>query len=115
MDTRARKQKGKLLQRRVRDDLLKLDPDGGYGSQIMGQAGSDIVDPFDRLPVNYVECRNHKGFPSLNSIKIEMDHKGKSRWFAILKANRQDPVVLMPYQVWINLMYFYLTHCSVGT
>lgn len=91
----TRKAKGRRNQQRFRDLLLRLDPGGGYGSQIMGANGTDITDPRDRLPWLYAELRKHERFPSVNAILTEMDEKGQGSWLYGLCRNRQEPVYMV--------------------
>lgn len=105
--SRASKAKGRRLQQFVRDALLNIDPLGEYRSREMGQAGSDIIDPHNRLPVRYVECKNWESYPSMGAIEKAMLKKDEEgRWAAILKEPRKDPLVVVP---WHTFMWFIAT------
>lgn len=98
MTTKSGKEKGRKLQQKLRDFLLYYDPKGAYESRAMGQAGSDIVDPLQRLPWQYVECRNREVWPSLVAIVYEMECKGHL-WVAMYGRNRQKPVFVVSQDV----------------
>lgn len=97
--------KARRLQQFVRDAYLNMDPAGEYFSQQMGQAGSDIGDPHKRLPTDYTECKNWASYPSLRAIESAMANKSKSgKWAAILKEPRKDPLVVIPFNLWMEML-----------
>ena len=115
MTTKSGKAKGRRLQQKLRDLLLEYDPKGAYESRAMGQAGSDIVDPLDRLPWDYVECRNRELWPSLKAIVEEMEGKSGPNclqlWTAMLARNRAKPVFVVSEDLMNVLLEAYLTGC----
>lgn len=101
MKTRSRKNKGKRLQNRLKEDLEYLFPElqGELRSVIMGESGSDIdiskrgleLIPFD------VECKNQEGFGNIYSILQQINNRGKKELcpFICIKSNRKPPLVIM--------------------
>ena len=108
MTTKSSKAKGRRLQQFVAQSFLDMYPDGEFASVTMGLAGSDVVDPYNKLPWAYTECRSRETTASLDVIVKEMNGKAPMRgWTYISKKNRQAPVVTMDWDTFVVLMSNY--------
>src|ERR1043166_2852503 len=104
MTSASAKAKGRKFQQRIRDWLLGLCEWGRFSSTSMGVNGSDIGDPLSLLPFSYCECRCRETWPSLEAIVKEMNGKAGESWAAIYGRNRTQPVVILSWYVFEQLM-----------
>ena len=107
MTTKSAKAKGRRLQKAIAYRLTQLDPDGEYTSTTMGEAGTDVQDPYYCLPWDYLECRAREEWPNLSAIQEELESKGNYLWAAVYKRNRGKQVWVVSDPVMDFLLQFY--------
>jgi hypothetical protein len=109
MKPQSAKQKGRLLQQKVRDVLRSLlGPhgcvDGDIESRGMGQGGSDVIlSPLAKrlLPVE-IECKSNAQWAVYKPYEQAKTH-GDLEPILVVKANRKEPLVVMSLDYWIKL------------
>lgn len=108
----ASKAKGRRLQQLVRDAILEafptLEPDD-VKSTAMGQGGEDVqLSPAARKQFPYsIECKSRKDFKTLYGFLAQAESNAKGhRPIAVIKGDRQKPLVLVDFDHFMNLVQF---------
>lgn len=111
ISTSAAKAKGRRFQQMVRDSIITLlKPYGCLPEDVkstsMGVSGEDVqLSPFARtlLPIS-VECKAHSRFAVYTVYDQALSNTPKgSEPVVFLKADRRDPLVVLPYDYYFKL------------
>ena len=106
MTPQSAKNKGRLLQQKVRDEILKLFPElteDDVRSTSMGVSGTDIqlsaigkkLFPYD------VECKNYAKFAVYNHYN---QRKSELETLLIIKQNRSKPLAIVDLEHFMDLV-----------
>lgn len=96
---RSRKAKGRMYQQEIAKFLTECGFQG-LKSTIMGEAGTDIQDPFGLLPWNYTECKRYEKSPSLSEIVSVMEKKTHGGlWCFFSRQSRKPTLAVVPLEV----------------
>jgi Holliday junction resolvase len=99
MTSKGRKAKGRTYQQEIVSFLTECGF-AGLKSTTMGEAGTDIQDPFEMLPWAYTECKRHERSPTLDQITTLMEKKPASGgWCFFSRRTRRPTLVVMPLSV----------------
>ena len=107
---RSSKAKGRKLQNLVRDSLRSSFPsleEDDIKSQTMGMTGEDIVlSPAARKLIPYsFECKNVERLQFWSSVEqAEANCKDGVDPAIVVKKNRKDPMVAIPWNTFIKLI-----------
>ena len=107
---RSSKAKGRKLQNFVRDSLRSSFPsleEDDIKSQTMGMTGEDIVlSPAARKLIPYsFECKNVERLQFWSSVEqAEANCKDEVDPAVVVKKNRKDPMVAIPWNTFIELI-----------
>ena len=107
---KSAKAKGRKLQNFVRDELRQAFPEleeDDIKSQTMGMTGEDIVlSPAARKLIPYgFECKNVERLQFWSSVEqAEANCKDEVDPAVVVKKNRKDPMVAIPWNTFIKLI-----------
>lgn len=111
MISASRRSKGRVLQQMVRDLLLAAEDTLGprdIESTAMGVNGADVklsTAAFSHYPFS-VECKNVAAFQGFTYYAQAQEHSDKDGGIpmVVVKANRQNPLVMMDLEDFIDLL-----------
>jgi len=109
MKTSSAKSKGRLLQNKVRDDLLKsypeLEPDD-CKCAIMGCSGQDILlSPAAKKIIPYaIECKNQESINIWSSLEQAEKNKKDLEPLLVFKRNRTKTYVVMEWEHFLKII-----------
>lgn len=110
MKTQSAKNKGRKLQKHVRDSILERFPElekDDVRSTSMGNQGEDVqLSPQARmfLPVA-IECKNLARIACFSYYQQAEEHaEGKYEPVVVMKQNRHKPLALIDFDFFLHLM-----------
>jgi hypothetical protein len=101
--TRANKAKGRKFQQWVAKEFSEIY-DTDFGSQLMGQAGTDVIDHGEVLEWQYTETKHWQDWPPLNHLTKLLPTKAGGDAVFIIKKNREAPLVIVPWDVFKRIL-----------